>query len=158
MIGSIWNIRGLNKTDRVKCLSDLVKTHKCNFLGIQETKKASFVDRELNAIDSNMNWNYIPAVGTAGGILLGFRNKIFEVLNWDNSQYCATAMVTNWENNFIWRIVVFYGSPYEDTKLEFIRDFNLPLGGGGVISTLSEAKRRRIMGRSTFSMWSPLMT
>jgi hypothetical protein len=131
MIGSIWNIRGLNKTDRVKCLSDLVKNHKRDFLGIQETKKASFVDRELNAIDSNMNWNYIPVVGTAGGILLGFRNKIFEVLNWDNSQYCATAMVTNWENNFIWRIVVFYGSPYEDTKLEFIRDFNLPLGGGG---------------------------
>jgi exonuclease III len=42
MKGAIWNIRGLNKDGRIKCLSDFINTNNLDFVGIQETKKVDF--------------------------------------------------------------------------------------------------------------------
>ena len=42
MIGAFLNIRGLNKTGRVRCLKDLISLNSLDFVGIQETKKNSF--------------------------------------------------------------------------------------------------------------------
>jgi exonuclease III len=42
MIGAFWNIRGLNKSGRLSCLADFMKSNKLDFVGIQETKKADF--------------------------------------------------------------------------------------------------------------------
>jgi hypothetical protein len=74
MIGAVWNIRGLNKTGRFKCPADFIRLNNLDFVGIQETKKEKFCDRDFHAIDSNMIWNYAHAVGTVGGILVGFRS------------------------------------------------------------------------------------
>jgi exonuclease III len=43
MIGVLWNIRGLNKLGRTKCVADLIKHHKLDFISIQETKKLSLI-------------------------------------------------------------------------------------------------------------------
>jgi exonuclease III len=67
MIGAFWNTRGLNKAGKIKCLADFINSNKLDFVGIQETKKASFVPTELLAIHSKMARHYIPTVGSAGG-------------------------------------------------------------------------------------------
>jgi exonuclease III len=46
MKGIFWNIRGLNKASRGKCLADVIKVNKLDFIGVQETKKKrSFLGR-----------------------------------------------------------------------------------------------------------------
>jgi hypothetical protein len=63
MIGAVWNIRGLNKSGRFKCLAEFIRINGLDFVGIQETKKDKIVDKDFQAIDSNMSWNFLPAVG-----------------------------------------------------------------------------------------------
>jgi hypothetical protein len=41
MIGGFWNIRGLNKTGRFKCLYEFIRHNKLDYVGIQETKNLS---------------------------------------------------------------------------------------------------------------------
>jgi hypothetical protein len=38
LLGGFWNIRGLNKSGRRKCLTDFISQNKLNFVGIQEKK------------------------------------------------------------------------------------------------------------------------
>jgi len=71
MIGAFWNIRGLNKEGRLQCITDFVKDNHLDFVGLQETKKESFQDSFLNYVNSGFCWHCLPAVGTAGGILVG---------------------------------------------------------------------------------------
>jgi exonuclease III len=77
MKGAFWNIRGLNKSGRMKCLADFISSNKLDFVGIQETKKNSFTDGFLEAVSRNMTWHYVPAKGTAGGILVGLIDACF---------------------------------------------------------------------------------
>jgi hypothetical protein len=36
MTCAFWNIRGLNKADRINCLADFIKTNKLDFIGIHK--------------------------------------------------------------------------------------------------------------------------
>jgi hypothetical protein len=69
-----------------------------------------------------MDWKYIPAQGTAGGILLGFRSATMSVVRWQEYKYCVMAIAKNCQDNFVWRLVIVYGSPYEESKMEFIEE------------------------------------
>jgi len=80
MIGALWNIRGLNKEGRLQCIIDFVKENQLDFVGFQETKKESFQDSFLKYVQKDFNWQYLPAEGTTGGILVGFSERKFEVL------------------------------------------------------------------------------
>jgi hypothetical protein len=61
MKGAFWNIRGLNKPSRVKCLSDFIRSDGLDFVGVQETNKEVFPLNVLEGINRNFNWNFIPA-------------------------------------------------------------------------------------------------
>jgi hypothetical protein len=101
MKSAFWNIRGLNKTGRAKTVSDLIKMNRLDFLGIQESKKENFSDGFLNAIDKNFVWKYVPANGTAGGILMGFKSFAYGIVSWQEFQYCGVAKIKNQIDNFI---------------------------------------------------------
>jgi hypothetical protein len=98
----VWNIRGLNKSSRVSCVADLINQHKLDFIGIQEREreKAVIDDKLCDSICKNMNWNHVPAEGTAGGILVGFQNKSIEILSWQNFKFCVSTIVRNIEDKF----------------------------------------------------------
>ena len=83
MIGAMWNIRGLNKSGRLDYVKDLISNNNLDFVGLQKTNKANFYCSVLSYIGSNFSWNYLPATGTAGGILLGFKTSKFEVISLD---------------------------------------------------------------------------
>jgi endonuclease/exonuclease/phosphatase (EEP) superfamily protein YafD len=38
--------------------------------------------------------------------------------------FCSAAVIKNKIDNFCWRLIVVYGSRYEETKLEFIEEMD----------------------------------
>jgi hypothetical protein len=38
-------------------------------------------------------WNWLPAVGTAGGILVGVKEDSFEVIYWEIFTYCMSVII-----------------------------------------------------------------
>lgn len=120
MIGAFWNIRGLNREGRLQCLTDFVGDNKLNFVGIQETKKEKFEESFLKYINKDFVWQTLPTRGTAGGILVGVNERKFDVIAWKIGSYSVSGILKNCHDNFTWRIIVVYGSPYEEGKLEFL--------------------------------------
>ena len=94
MIGAFWNIRGLNKTGRVECLKDFISNNSLDFVGIQETKKESFHQSFFDCF-GQFSWNFLPANGTARGVLVGFKTSKFKILAWNVKNFCVSTLVTN---------------------------------------------------------------
>jgi hypothetical protein len=49
-----------------------------------------------------MPWNVLPAIGTVGGIIVGFKNTTLDVVSWHNMNFCSAAVNRN-------KIDIFYG-------------------------------------------------
>jgi hypothetical protein len=79
MKGALCNIRGLNKPDRASCLKDFISDNNLDFVGVQESKKENIRSLFLDSVSKDMVWNYVPAEGTKGGILVGVKSQIIEV-------------------------------------------------------------------------------
>jgi hypothetical protein len=82
MICYFWNCRGIFAPGRQKFIDDnLVPLH-LDYIGFQKTKKEQFSNSFLKKLQGNRNfiWNHLPAVGSAGGILIGVNADLFEVI------------------------------------------------------------------------------
>jgi hypothetical protein len=128
MIGAFWNVRGLNKSGSLSCLGDFIKQYKLDFVGIIETKKASIADSFLRVVSNKMTWNYLPTAESAGGILVGIKTDSYDVIGWQTFQFCVVLIIRNCDDQFVWRLIVVYGSPYEETKLTFLDEIDEILG------------------------------
>jgi hypothetical protein len=74
----------------------------------------------LKTVDNNMIWNFMPSKGTACGILVGVNSRVLDVCSWQYFEYCVIAIVKNLSDNLVWRLIVVYGSTYDELKIEFI--------------------------------------
>jgi hypothetical protein len=54
--------------------------------------------------------------------LVGLNESKFEALAWKDGKYFVSVMIKNSQDKLIWRLVVVYGSPYEESKLEFLQE------------------------------------
>lgn len=66
------------------CFSDLLKDRSLDFLCLQETMKKKFSSSFLRKIDPhNMyEWNCVPSIGKAGGILCAVKKENLEIISW----------------------------------------------------------------------------
>jgi exonuclease III len=124
MKGAFWNVRGLNKACRMNGLADFVRTNKLDFMGIQETKKTSISDGFFGAVCKHMNWDYLLAKGSAGGILIGVRSECFSTSDCEKYNYCMSIMIRNCVDKYDWKLIVVYGSPYEEHKSKFLEELD----------------------------------
>ena len=140
MIGLFWNVRGLNHVGKKQCLVDIIKECKADFVGFMETKKEQFSAFYLQSLvpGKNFVWHFIPATGTAGGILLGLNSELFEVVGYIDRKYTLFATVINKYDGFAWHLVIVYGTAYSEFKLEFLAELHdvmenasLPICVGG---------------------------
>lgn len=71
-----WNVRGLGKAYRRNWVRDHIMGEDLELVGIQETIKESFSDKELKEMAGNKNfsWFWVPARGHSGGLLSGIQN------------------------------------------------------------------------------------
>jgi hypothetical protein len=119
-------------------------------LASRKQKKAIIDDRIMKNINKYMDWNFLPADGTAGGILVGFKSNVFEIVSWQNFKFSVTAIVRNIKDKVTWRFIAVYGSPYEEHKLEFLTEMDLVMDkwqgptllGGGILTWLGPIKRK----------------
>ena len=81
----IWNIRGLGKKSRVRQLRELIQSEDVEVVGLQETIKKDFSARDLDRLTpkERFSWQWTPARGHSGGILLGIKEDILQIENWE---------------------------------------------------------------------------
>jgi exonuclease III len=81
MRGIFWNIRGLGRSSRKQCIIETIKKNDVDFIGLQETKIVAFSNKYLESLTSGKQfcWNWLSAIGSAGGILLGVNKDLFYV-------------------------------------------------------------------------------
>jgi hypothetical protein len=51
----------------MNCLTNFINQNNLDFIGVQETKKATIENSYLEGASRQMEWNYVPAKGNAGG-------------------------------------------------------------------------------------------
>ena len=56
-----------------------------DYIGFHETKKDSFSKSYLKSLLGNRDFarSYLPAIGSAGGILVGINCELFEIMSCD---------------------------------------------------------------------------
>jgi hypothetical protein len=77
----------------------------------------------------NVAWHVVPIKGTSGGILVGLKESTFSLLSCQNFEFGTTIMVKNNVDDFVSRLVVIYGSPYDEKKMEFLEELHLIMAG-----------------------------
>jgi hypothetical protein len=104
----------------------LIRDNNLDYVGIQETKKEEFLPSFLKNLTTLVNfvWHYLPVKKIAGGILLGVMEEGLVVSNVSILKYFVSCMVLDKKNNFSWKLVVVYSSPYEDSNPEFIDELH----------------------------------
>jgi hypothetical protein len=134
MIGGTWNIRGTGKTGRKQALTDWISKYKIEFLTAQETKKEKMSLAFLKSISGawDFEWFELPANNTTGGVLVGFRNDLFDILSVHKFKFCMSVTVRNKSGGFSWCFVAVYGTTYYDQKMEFIAEQHDVLSGCSV--------------------------
>lgn len=126
MIGLFWNIRGLGRPGRVPALTEKIRSNHVDFVGIVETKKESFSNGFLRSLTGNIpfQWHFLPANGSAGGILVGLNRDLFDITVGDILRYSVSITVQSRRTHLTWKLVVIYGSPYEEGKQDFLDELN----------------------------------
>jgi hypothetical protein len=56
MRGIFWNIRGMGKSGRSQCISEIIRKQDVCFVGIQETKKTEFHSLFLDSLTGGDNY------------------------------------------------------------------------------------------------------
>ena len=76
-----YNSRGLGRGVKWTAIRRLISKHKVDIVCIQETKRENVSKIICHAIwgDSTVQWDFIPSVQAAGGLLCMWNNSTFEV-------------------------------------------------------------------------------
>jgi hypothetical protein len=123
MNGMFWNIRGMGRAGRKRCIIDTMVKHDVKFMGIQETKKYEFTDKFLEELAGMKHfcWNCLPSMGSAGGILMGVDSDIFVVEKWVVRKFLISCVVVTKKDVSKCCIATIYGPAYEERKQDFFR-------------------------------------
>ena len=126
MICAFWNSRGIAALGRKQYIDDTLVPLHVDYIGFQETKKENFSPSFLKGILGNRNftWNHLPAVGSAGGVLVGVNNDCFDVISWEVKKFSDSVIAKIKSRDKIVRITTVYGSAYEDGKQAFISELH----------------------------------
>ena len=93
MMGLVWNIRGLGQPGKIQCLGDVICNNHVDFLCFFETKRENIDTHILKSMSDSevFDWHYLPAINTAGGILVGLKGDLFETIGFVNKKFCIVA-------------------------------------------------------------------
>ena len=134
MIGLFWNPRGLNRHDKLYRAGISLDNNAQISLVFLKLRKMIFSFAQLQTLDNHDIYvrNWLPVVGTAGGLLVGINSDMFEVLNWSIHEFCVSCLLKTKNENFTWKLISVYGTTYDKHKLEFINELHNLLSGWSV--------------------------
>jgi hypothetical protein len=92
---------------------------------------------------SHFGWRWLPSFGHSGGILVGAKLDVFDIIAFDVGLFFASLVVCPRQLNCLWEIIVVYGladhsfsQPFLDKLSSKIASVNLPLIVGGDFNLL----------------------
>jgi hypothetical protein len=141
MRAGFYNIRGFGRPGRRTQIKDFISRERLDFVGLQETIKASFTPAELLSLDPHgrFAWKSTPAQGRSGGMLLGVNEDAFEVLEWHGGAFFIRADVLQLDTSSRWSIFVVYGPADHRRSADFLEELSaavnacpFPLVVGGI--------------------------
>ena len=115
-----WNARGLGRPLKRRLLRDYLISHSIDIIGILETKKESFTERTLNSLSSSITkWIQLPSSGLSGGILVGYDESKFVVLNSWIGEFSISIHFQNKIDHFVWIYSCVYGPVLSSKRSAF---------------------------------------
>lgn len=121
-----WNVRvrGIIKPARRRQIKEYIYELHLDYVGLQETKKQDFTDRELAEIGGNCSftWIWVPAQGLSGGILVGIKTDIMEMEDVKIGHYSIATTLIHRVSNFRWIQVTVYGPAHHDASRDFLEE------------------------------------
>lgn len=117
-----WNCRGLGNHRAVRVLSELIKTHRPDFLFLSETLSLNSKIEELSSKLGFYKWYSVDKVDRAGGLAIFWRHTMKCVVL-DSSQNHIDVNVSE-NNGLAWRLTCYYGFPERERRRQawdFIR-------------------------------------
>jgi hypothetical protein len=89
-----WNVRGLNNPQKRESIKYWLRSWKCDVVCLQETK--------LDQVDLQMvrslwgspfvEWEFLPASGSAGGVLMLWDNRVLEKVDSVVNQFSVSCL------------------------------------------------------------------
>ncbi|XP_078153720.1 uncharacterized protein LOC144548883 [Carex rostrata] len=88
-----WNVRGLNWRSKKLAVRKTIFLEKPDIVYIQETKLSSIDDTTKKEICGRRldKYEYVPAIGTRGGMLIAWRSTRFQQQAATHNNYCLTV-------------------------------------------------------------------
>ena len=90
-------------------------------------------------------WNWLPAKGHLGGIIVGIRDDLKEVEDWFVGEYLIEATIRDRQSNFRWILIVVYGPAQHEQSTDFLSELSarldnhtLPIIVGGDFNLIRE--------------------
>ncbi|XP_071674451.1 uncharacterized protein [Lolium perenne] len=126
MRAGFYNIRGFGRPGRRTQIKDFISRERLDFVGLQETIKASFTPAELLSLDPHgrFAWKSTPAQGRSGGMLLGVNEDAFEVMEWHGGAFFIRADVLQLDTSSRWSIFVVYGPADHRRSADFLEELS----------------------------------
>lgn len=123
----MWNIRGMGRLPRLRQLKEMIARESPDILGLQETIKQNFSEHELESLapGRGYKWGWIEALGHSGGILLGVKDGILEVEDWDSLKFFMRVTVKHRIDNIRWECLSVYGPAQHEKAQEFLEELSL---------------------------------
>jgi hypothetical protein len=86
---------------------DLIRETCPDIIGFSETKKEEFNFIQLQQLDpmEKYRWNWLPAKGTTGGILVGINNDLFDICRCVIHTFSVSVLLKNKTDGVVWRFI-----------------------------------------------------
>ena len=120
----IWNMRGFGRRGRRNQLREYLRKVKVDIIILQETIRQSFSDHELRSLELGglFTWNWLPASGMSGGMLLGIRDSTLAANSADLGEFFISAQVVHRAKDFPFQFFGVYGPADHSRSAEFLQE------------------------------------
>ncbi|KAK1684683.1 hypothetical protein QYE76_045531 [Lolium multiflorum] len=129
-------------------LKEYLHLHRIDIVCLQETIKQDFSDQELRSLEvgEKFFWWWLPAKGQSGGMLLGFRDSVFEVGRVTLRRYFISTSILSRADRFKMEVVGVYGPADHAFSPHFLQEISdkvssseFPILMGGNFNLLRDA-------------------
>jgi exonuclease III len=144
-----WNIGGFGRPTRRNLIRDYISSEGLDGIGLQETMKKDFTQRELDEIFGGrpFRWVWNESRGHSGGLLMGVKEGQLEVEDSEIGDHYVSMVLRDRASNFRWELITVYGPAQHDESQDFISELSrkcmyavLPVVLGGDFNLIRSAK------------------
>ena len=117
----VWNVRGLNDRARRDLVREFVAVSRAVFVVLSESKLESVTPYDVMIILGPRfdGFAYLPAVGTCGGILVGWQSDRVSLFNASLTTNTITLEISPSEGDKWWFTAV-YGPSFNEDQAPFL--------------------------------------